>query len=136
MNLIAIFSCPSSFFSTSYLRANIPSVVPLPFLISSCSSTIPLTLLLLFCHPRFFPETSTHALATQCFYFSWAIHISVSFLYSDYQPQYAFLCELPLSLAGVQQLFLSIIFQLAQPPPASLLALHQCLFIFPTRPTR
>ena len=48
-------------------------------------------------------------------------------LYSDYQPQYAFLCELPLSLAGVQQLVLSIIFQLAQPPPASLLTLHQCL---------
>ena len=42
-----------------------------------------------------------------------------------------------LSLLHVfSNLFLSIIFQLAQPPPASLLALHQCLFIFPTRPTR
>ena len=64
MNLIAISSCPSSLFSTSYLRANIPSVVPLPCLNSSCSSPIPLTLQRLFCHPRFFPETSTYGLAT------------------------------------------------------------------------
>ena len=104
MNLIAISSCPSSLFSTSHIRANIPSVVPLPCLNSSCSSPIPLTLQRLFCHPRFFPETSTYGLATQLLYFSWVMHISLSFLYSDYQPHSSFLCELLLSLAGVQQL--------------------------------
>ena len=40
MNLIAISSCPSSLFSTNYLLANIPSVVLLPRLNSSCSSPI------------------------------------------------------------------------------------------------
>ena len=103
-HLGVICLCPSSLFSTSYLKANIPSVVPLPCLNSSCSSPIPLTLPRLFCHPRFFPETSTYGLATQLLYFSRVMHISLSFLYSDYQPHSSFLCELPLSLAGVQQL--------------------------------
>ena len=35
MNLIAISSCPSSFFSTNYLWVNIPSLVPLPCLNST-----------------------------------------------------------------------------------------------------
>ena len=36
----AISSCPSSFLSTSCLGANIPSIVPLPFLNLCCSSSI------------------------------------------------------------------------------------------------
>ena len=40
MYLIAISFCPSNFFSITYLWTNIPSVVPIPCLNSSCSSTI------------------------------------------------------------------------------------------------
>ena len=62
MNLIATSSCPSMFFSTSCLRANIPSVVPLPWLNSCCSSPTSLPLLLLFCYPELFQ--ATYSLAT------------------------------------------------------------------------
>ena len=57
INLIAISSCPSSFFSTNYLWANIPCVVPLPCLNSSCSSpNFPYTIALIL-PSRFFPAT-------------------------------------------------------------------------------
>ena len=97
MNLIAISSCPSSLFSTSYLRANIPSAVPLPCLNSSCSSPIPLTLQRLFCHPRFFPETSTYGLAP--LFILGHAHLPFFSIFGLSAPFF-----IPLSLAGVQQL--------------------------------
>ena len=103
-HLGVICLCPSSLFSTSYLRANIPSVVPLPCLNSSCSSPIPLTLRAYSAIHDSFQKLQHNGLTTQLLYFSWVMHISLSFLYSDYQPHSSFLCELPLSLAGVQQL--------------------------------
>ena len=49
---VAIFSCPSSFFSTSCLMTNIPSVAPLPFLNPCYTSPMsPSNIMLLFCHP-------------------------------------------------------------------------------------
>ena len=59
-HILLSFQC----FSISYLQANIPLVVPVPCLSSSCSSPIsPSTIQLLFCHRGFFPATSTYALA-------------------------------------------------------------------------
>ena len=122
------------FLLNSLPQGKIPSVVPLPSQNQAVLHRFPYTTALIL------PSTILSRnfniwLSNVVPLFSWIMHISLSFLYSDYQPHSSILCELPLSLR-CSAIFLSVIFQLAQPPPASLLALHQCLFIFPTRPTQ
>ncbi|KAK2171278.1 hypothetical protein NP493_1085g00040 [Ridgeia piscesae] len=87
MNLIAISSCPSSFFSTNYLWANIPCVVPLPCLNSSCSSPISRYTIALILPSRFFPATSTYGLATYCLkVFPGHAHLPFFFIFGKLAP--------------------------------------------------
>ena len=62
-NQVVISLCNSCFFSTSWFRANIPPVFPLPFPNPAVLHRFSLSLLLLFCHPGFFPATSAYGLA-------------------------------------------------------------------------
>ena len=125
MHLNAISFCPSSFFSTRCLGTNIPSVVPLPCLNSSCSSTIsPFTTALILpsrirssnfniwlgnVMPLYITDSFTSPFVYHIRTISPVFHSSVNFA----------------SLLQVFRNVLLTIFQLAQPPPASLLALHQ-----------
>ena len=132
MYLIAISFCPSNFFSITYLWTNIPSVVPLPCLNSSCSSTIsPYTIA--FILPSRIRSSNFNIWLSNVMpqLFSRVMHISLSFLYSDNWLR----SELPVNFPSLLQVFSNCFVDHLPTRSATATIYIQCLFIFRNRPT-